>query len=233
MVSLYDFVDEAFSVDDVLKSEKTENGTINIQLGDAISSTVRSNNAEMWSPCGLTSLPPTVFEDNVKDAPQAFSVVRADRDIILGFRDIKNQDRYGTQFGPGDTCIYAAGPTNEGQPRCLLKGDTGAISLITRSDNSPDGTIFGLNIVPSANTIDLRNSKGYGIIANDDGVYLIAGNSTVKVEPGGIKIISGGSLQIDGTSIVLGSVAAPGVNSVCAGLTGATAVGSTKVLVEV
>lgn len=227
-------IDTLFNVYDIMSSsvDPTTN-TLTCQLGNAITGDVYSDGGEFWGPAGLASLPSN-YQKNAQDAPQSISITRSDREIVIAQRYIPGQSIYGTNFSPGDTCLYANGPDGKGQARVLLKGDTGAINLYTTKDNAPGGTGMGLFIAPKSDTIQLINSQGYGIIIDTDGVKIIAGSSAgIQVlASGDIKSIATGQNQIDGGSILLGSIGVPLVMSALVGPVGVAGVPSTKTVIQ-
>lgn len=202
--------------------------TILAQLGDVVTGTVYSDNAELWQTPGIASRPrnPTAG----KTSAQAIAIRESDRDIIIATRDVDSQTIYGN-LKPGETSIYAPGSDGTAQGRIILKDD-GSVNLFTKKDNEESGAGIGIFIDPATEQISLVNSKGYGIIIGQDGITITAKDSSLSLNAdGSISLIGKAQTQIDGSSVILGSIAVPVVNSALIGPTGIVGVASTKVLI--
>ncbi len=83
------------------------------------------------------------------------------------------------------------------------------------------------------NTIRLLNGDGNGIIISSAGITLTAGDSGLTLgSDGTIKMVGTGQVQVDGSTVVLGSVVVPGVNSALVGVTGVSGRSSLKCMIE-
>lgn len=215
-----------FSIgEDIISSEVGANNTIMFHLGDSSTGTAHSE-AESWQHAGFASIP-AKLTSGADPSAQAITINTSGYDIVIATRDTRYQKIYG-DLKPGEACFYSPG----GQGRALMKID-GSIFLYTTKDNTPDGDGMGLSIVPSADTVSLLNSKGYGFMANADGVYVIGPKGAMKITDDGAFLIStGGKAQVDGTSVVIGSTTVPVVNAALTGPTGIAGKASLKVLIE-
>lgn len=196
--------------------------------GDVQSAETEADQVEWWQHVGFVSRPPKA--EPGKSACQVVTVKGPQYDAAIASRDFRGQDLAGT-LNEGETCVYAAGADGKGQARLLLKAN-GAVALFTRKDNATDGTGLAIQIDPNTDTISLTNSKGYGLLITADGVYVSAGNATLTLAGGDASLVATGRTQVDGSSVVLGSVAVPGVNAALHGPTGPGGVASLKVLIE-
>lgn len=201
------------------------------QLGGIAKEAADTDGAEWWQHVGFASRPPNPKAG--KQAAQAVVVKTSDRDIVIGSVDQRGLTLYGN-LGPGETCIYAAGEDGTGQARVLLKKN-GSISLYTRVGNKPDGAGMILQIDAENDAIRITNGAGYGLIIDKDGVRAFAGSKAGLTlgSSGKCSLIGTGKCQVDGSTIVLGSVAAPVVNAVCVGPAGIAAVASGKVFAAI
>lgn len=205
--------------------------TIMLQVGDANAGESHADEAELWQHVGLASRPsPPTGSGANKEAAQAVMIRLSDYDVVLATRDTRFQDIYGN-LRDGETCLYATGSDGKGQARTILKHD-GSINLYTKLGNSPTGKGMGIFIDPNNDRISIVNSKGYGIIINEDGALVTAKDSALKLDgSGSASLIGKGRVQVDGGSIVLGAVAVPGVNNALTGPTGIAGIASTKVFI--
>lgn len=201
------------------------------QLGDVHKQTTDTDNAEWWQHVGFASRPPK--PEAGKTAAQVVALRAGDHDVCVASQDMRGLDLYGN-LGHGETCVYAPGESGDGQARTLLKSD-GSISLYTRVGNAKTGKGMIVQIDAATDAIRLTNGAGYGIVIDADGVRIFAGASAGLTigSSGKCSLIGTGQCQIDGGSIVLGSVAVPGVNSVCVGPAGIAAAASTKVFAAI
>jgi hypothetical protein len=199
---------------------------ITAQLGSVVGQTVDTDGAEWWQHVGIATRPPK--PEAGKKAAQALVLRMGDHDIVLASQDLRGLELYGA-LDHGETCIYAPGEDGEGQARILLKKD-GSVSLFTKQGNTSGGTGMLIQVDAANNAIRLLNADGHGIIIDSDGIKLTAGNAALSLNAdGSLALVGTGQAQVDGGSIVLGSVAVPGVNSVLTGVTGLVGVASTKV----
>lgn len=195
------------------------------QTGDVVKDATETDGAEWWQHVGFASRPPKPQAG--KQAAQAVVLKTSDRDVVIGSVDQRGLALYGN-LDHGESCLYAAGTDGEAQARILLKKD-GSISLYTRKGNTKTGAGMIMQVDAMNGAIRLINDKGYGLIIDADGVKLTSGGAGLTLASGGaIKLVGTGQCQLDGGSIVLGSKAVPGVNSVLTGVTGLVGVASTK-----
>lgn len=200
-----------------------------VQLGDVHKQTTDTDNAEWWQQVGFASRPPK--PDAGKKAAQAVCIRAGDHDICIASQDLRGLDLYGN-LDHGETCLYAPGTTGTGQARVLLKKD-GSINLYTRKGNTSGGAGMIIQVDAENGAIRLVNDKGYGIIIDSDGVKITAGNSALTLTGSGDATLVGkGQTQVDGSGVVIGSLAIPGVNSALTGVTGVAGKASIKVLIE-
>ncbi len=198
------------------------------QIGDVYHQATDSDNVEWWQHVGFASRPPK--PEAKKKAAQCVVLRCGDHDISIASQDLRGLDLYGN-LDHGETCIYAPGEDGTGQARALFKKN-GSISLYTRVGNSSTGAGMIIQMDAENDAIRVTNGAGYGIIIDADGVRIFSGSRGSALtlgSSGTCSLIGTGQCQVDGSAIVLGSIAAPGVNSVCVGVAGIAAAGSAKV----
>lgn len=199
------------------------------QTGDVVKDATDSDGAEWWQHVGFASRPPKPQAG--KQAAQAVVLKTSDRDVAIGSVDQRGLALYGN-LDHGESCLYAAGEDGEAQARVLLKKD-GSINLYTRKGNTSSGAGMVVQIDAMNGAIRLINDKGYGIIIDADGVKITSGNAALTLTGGGDATLVGkGKTQVDGSGVVIGSLAVPGVNSALTGVTGVAGKASLKVLIE-
>lgn len=197
------------------------------QLGSVTEETTSADNVEWWQHVGFASRPPKPVAG--KTAAQSITFSASDHDVCFASQDLRGLELYGS-LGFGETCIYAPGEDGAAQARVLLKKN-GSISLYTRVGNTSDGAGMILQLDPENDAIRITNGAGYGLIIDADGVRIFSGDkAALTLSSGGTcSLVATQQCQVDGSSIVLGSVAVPVVNSVCVGPAGIAAAASTKV----
>ncbi len=215
---------------DVLKTVvKGTANTILAQVGDAVQQVTEGDLAEWWQHVGFMSRPPKPVAG--RQAAQVLGIRRRDRDVIFASRDLRGQELAGT-LADGETCIYAPGELGEAQARMLMKAD-GSINFYTRVGNTASGAGMSVILNPTTNTVSAINGLGFGFIADPNGTKMTAGDAAISVNADGtIKITGKGQVQIDGTTIVLGSTVLPVVSAALKGPTGIAGVASLKTLIE-
>lgn len=204
---------------------------ITAMLGDSTNEETTSANAEWWQHVGFASRPSKPTKGSA--SAQCVVLKASDVDAVIASRDVRGEAIKGN-LSYGETCIYASGEDGTSQGRILLKTD-GSVNLYTRVGNTDGGAGMVIMLTPSTNTISLVNGLGYGIIIDADGVKITAGGSgsglTLNAN-GSVKLIGTGQTQIDGSTVLLGSVAVPVVNAALHGPTGISGAPSLKVLIE-
>lgn len=113
-----------------------KNNTVSITTGDAVIKETTGPKTQFWQQVGFASRPALAAPG--VGAAQSINIVRANGDISIATRDLRDQAIYGN-LSAGETCIYASGTDGEGQARIALKKD-GSVTLSTTTD-SPDGGI--------------------------------------------------------------------------------------------
>ncbi len=202
---------------------------ITAQLGSVVGKTTDTDNAEWWQHYGIASRPPKPKAG--KEAAQAVVLRMGDHDIVIASQDMRGLELYGA-LDHGEVCLYSAGDDGNGQARVLLKKD-GSVSLFTKQGNAAGGTGMLIQLDAAGNAIRLLNANGHGIIVDADGIKLTAGNAALTLTAAGdASLVGKGSTQIDGSGVVIGSMAVPGVNSALTGVTGVAGKASLKVLIE-
>lgn len=202
---------------------------ITAQLGNVVGKTTDTDNAEWWQHVGLATRPPKPTAG--KEAAQAVVLRMGDHDVVVASQDMRGLALYGA-LDHGETCLYAAGEDGNGQARVLLKKD-GSVSLFTKQGNTAGGTGMLIQLDAAGNAIRLLNARGHGIVIDEDGVKVTAGDSALKLTASGdASLIGKGNTQVDGSGVVIGSMAVPGVNSALTGVTGVAGKASLKVLIE-
>lgn len=210
-------------------SEKTKR--VMAQVGSVVGKgQAYADNIEWIQHPGILSRPPKAVTGKTATAAVVLRV--GNREIAIGSFEERGLGNAGS-LAEGETCIYAAGPDGSSQGRILLKKD-GGINIYSRKGNEADGGGMVIQLDASGNAIRLLNADGYGIIIDEDGVKITAKDAALTLgSDGAISLVGTGKCQLDGSSICLGSTAAPGVNSVCVGVAGLVAVGSPKVFAAV
>lgn len=166
-----------------------------------------------------------------KAAAQAVIIRRSNGDVVIGSSDARTLEMYG-QIGPGEFAAFAPGKDGTSQGRIIGKTD-GSINIYTRAGNTSGGNGMAIMVRAADDTISITNGAGYGIIVDSTGIRLTAKDSGLTLgSDGSVKLIGKTKTQVDGASIVLGSVAVPGVNSAIHGPTGLAGVASLKTLIE-
>lgn len=191
----------------LISSREESNGTILAQTGDGVSGEVYSPDAELWGPIGYIARPsgPTPGA-----ACQAVSLSQSDRDVCIGYRDVRTQAKGGS-VKPGEVGIYAGGPTGEGQARFLIKDDgtVSSVSMMTTEDNAEGGKGIIVTIT-SEKTIMIQNADKGGIAIESDGKITMM-NTTCGITLGtdGTLDLSGKVIRIGGQQVMLGMGATP------------------------
>jgi phage gp45-like len=199
-----------------------------VQLGDVRGGT-DSDNAEQIQHVGFVSRPSKAQKG--KAAAYAVVVEGGDRDVVIGSIDQRGLELYGS-LKEGEAAVYAAGEDGTGQARILLKAD-GGVHIYSRKGNSPTGTGMTISLDAQNGAIRLVNDKGYGLIIDGDGVKLTTGDAALSLTGSGdVTLVGKGKTQVDGSGILLGSAAVPGLNSALTGPTGLAGVASAKVLIS-
>ena len=211
------------SISDTSKKIEAQTGTNN-GAGQG-----EGSNVEWWQHVGFASRPSNPVLG--KECAQAVVLRSGGQDISLASQDLRGLDLYGA-LAPGETCLYASGADGAGQARILLKAD-GSVSLFSKQGNTTGGTGMLIQLDAANNAIRLLNASGHGIIIDEDGVKVTAGDACLNLTAGGnASLIGTGQTQVDGSGVVIGSLAVPGVNSALTGVTGVAGKASLKVLIE-
>lgn len=199
-----------------------------LQIGSVVGQTVDSDAVEQIQHYGFTSRMPR--PDPGKTAAQVVVLCTGSRDIAIASQDLRGLELYGS-LDYGEVAIYSAGEDGKGQARITLKKN-GSVNLYTRKGNVDTGAGMLIQIDAIAGKLTMINDKGYGLVVDQDGVKMTAGDAGLAINgDGSIKMIGKSKVQIDGSSILLGSKAAPVVNAALVGPTGLAGVASTKVLI--
>src|SRR5690349_265341 len=100
------------TVSEILSSNRASNGTITLQIGDAVSGEVDRDGAEYYGVAGLAARPANPANATTASA-ECISLKFGDRDLVVASRDIVSQSISGS-LNPGETCLYAPGETGTG-----------------------------------------------------------------------------------------------------------------------
>jgi hypothetical protein len=199
------------------------------QTGSVVGKTTDADGVEWWQQVGFASRPAKPAAGSA--AAQGIVMRQGGIDACIASQDVRGLTIYGN-LADGETCVYAGGSDGNGQARALFKAD-GSINLYTRKGNTSGGTGMLIQIDASSGAIRLVNDKGYGIVIDGNGVQITSGSAGLTLTgSGNATLVGTGQTQVDGSSICLGSVAVPVVNSVCVGPTGIAARASLKVVCE-
>ena len=203
--------------------------TILVMLGDSVTSSGESDNAEWIQHVGFASRPSQPSPG--QPSAQAVILRSSDRDVCIASSDKRCQQIYGS-LDYGETCIYGPGVDGNGQARALFKKD-GSVSLYTRVGNAAGGQGMLISLDATNNRATMINGLGFGIIADANGVTITSGAAGLKLgADGSISLVGTANVQIDGTGIVLGSLAVPVANAALHGPVGIAGIPSLKVLIE-
>jgi len=216
-------------IDILCTTVSTATKNILAQIGSVVGETPDADNVEWIQHVGFASRPskPTAG----KAAAQGYGVRQDSIDFILGSKDLRGLTIYGT-LADGETCVYAGGDDGSGQARALFKKD-GSVTLYTKSGNTDGGTGMMIQLDAAGGGIRLVDSFGNALISSADGWQMTAKGSALTLKQSGdFSLVGKGQTQVDGSSICLGSIAVPGINSVCTGVTGIAAKASLKVVCE-
>lgn len=199
------------------------------QTGDALNQVTESDRNEWWQHVGFISRPSK--PDPKKASAQGVVIRQGDHDAVIASRDLRGQELKGS-LDYGETCVYAPGTDGKGQARTLYKKD-GSIHHYTRVGNSPTGAGMVMQLDASGNAARVLNGLGYGIVIDEDGVSITSKDASLTLAANGdVTLVGKGNTQVDGSGIVIGSLAAPGINSALTGVTGIAGKASLKVLIE-
>lgn len=214
---------------DILSSVRdATTNVILVSLGNVVGKTQESDNAEWWQHVGFAS---RASKPEAGVVAAQCVILRGSPDCVIASRDTRCTSLY-SQLDYGETCVFAGGEDGTAQGRILLK-KTGAVAIYTREGNTPTGNGMTISVDPATNTISLLNGAGHGILINDDGVFLTAKDSGLQLlADGNVKLVGKQQTQVDGATVLLGSVAIPVVNAALKGPAGLVAVPSVKVLIE-
>jgi hypothetical protein len=191
-----------FEVYDILSTEQSGNNkTIMHRVGD-IFSTADTAGAEDWSGTwGYSSRPSISDPKSGEPAAQAFAYNTDGNRIILGFRDMRHQYKYGNLL-PGDNSMWCGG-----QGRILLK-NTGDVALMTAKGNTDDGTGCTIQLLASG-AINLASEFG-GISLQENDLTLMSAKGSGAIFNSDGATISGQTIALNG-KVNLGSITATGV----------------------
>lgn len=161
--------------------------SIQLTLGNVTTGETYVNNALLYSPPGLLSMPlgPGSYDSSGTFTPsntsiagcQSIAYFKDDSWIVFGTRDTRNQYIAGS-LNPGETCLYS----QAGGGKILLTKD-GAVTASSSTSNSSNP--LSIAITPSNDTINLTNSLGYGININSSGITLTVGSNSITLDSSG------------------------------------------------
>jgi hypothetical protein len=207
--------------------------SITINLGSSFNSETVTSDALLFQPAGLMAIPPAcgTYDSNGNftagtssaTSAQAVAYIRNDQWIILGLRDTRTQNQVGNAQ-PGDVVLYAL----QGQARCALKSD-GSVNLITTTTNDATGQVIQLSLTPTG----LYFNAPWGKIAFDAAGFRVSTSSGASINAYGSSnptsgngvTISGGSVSLQSSMVLLGTSANIAPFPVVYGLLPATAPG--------
>lgn len=203
--------------------------TIVAILGDEDGDVTESNEALWVQHIGFASRPSKPVKG--QGGPQATILRSGDRDVCIGSRDPRCHPLYAS-LNYGEFCVYAPGENATGQARVFGKAD-GSVLLYTRVGNDPGGAGMTFQLDATNNVATMLNGLGFGVIADASGVTITTGAAGLKLgADGSISMVGTAQVQVDGTTVLLGSQAVPLVNAALHGPTGISGAPSLKVLIE-
>jgi hypothetical protein len=122
-------------------------GTISAQLGDATAGVPDIDEAQWTQTCGIWSLPAAPTPNapiNGGIAAQAVTIKCGNRDVVIGVRDVRTNNRYGN-LAPGDTCLGAS----SGMASVFCKAADGSVTMATSDTNDRTGNSMFLKLAPT------------------------------------------------------------------------------------
>lgn len=188
---------------DILGSARNEkNGSISVQIGDAVGGEVRCDNASWWQHVGFASRPASA--ESGKPSAQVIAIEQGDRDICFASRDTRGQSIYGS-LDSGESCVYAAGPNNIGTGRILLKddGSISTITTLTQKGNTTSGNPILIQL-SSEGKITLTNEDKGAIVMDQDGIQM-ATPGKINLGAGGAVALIGSTMALNAGSVTLGA----------------------------
>lgn len=198
-------------------------------LGDVKAKDGESDKATWMQHVGFASRPGKPIAG--KSAAQCVRIRRSDGDVVIGSCDARTLAMYGA-LDDGESACFAGGPDGTAQGRTLWKKD-GSVNHYTRVGNSPTGAGMIMQLDAANNAVRMLNGLGFGIIADADGVTITAGAATLTLAASGaVTLVGTAQTQVDGASIVIGSLAVPVANAAIHGPTGLAGIASLKTLIE-
>lgn len=175
-----------FGIDVLKTTVNAVTSTITAQIGDVVSQSVTSQDAEWWQHVGFASRPPAPSAG--VSACQTVALRRSDRDACIASRDIRGQAIYGN-LSDGETCLYAGGPKATGQAKVFLRSD-GSASLVTTDTNTSLGNTIKLSVSP----------------VPTQGIVAFSPWGSYKLNVTGYHLMTSAGARIDG-----GGMSAPGL----------------------
>ena len=148
-------------------SVNDKNNTISMTTGDAVIKEITGPKTQFWQHCGFASRPALAAPGI--GAAQSINIVRANGDISIASRDLRDQQIYGN-LGPGDTCVYGTGATGLGQARVMVSGNDGSVTLSTTTDGSNGvgkNTDAGVGVYLRIDTDKLQFTAPWGSLVFD------------------------------------------------------------------
>jgi hypothetical protein len=211
---------DVLAVGPTASSDSTNSvNSVTMTLGNAQTGEIYTTSAILFNAPGIYSvpLPPGTISNN-KFTPSSVSLTgsqviafpRNDQWIVLAVRDTRTQLNPGN-IQPGEAAMQATGSAG----RNIIKND-GSINLYTLNGNNS----MGLFITPSNNAVNCINSNGYGLNITNTDLTLSASTSSPQggslniEDSGAVNLVATKQIQMDGSSIVLGSNVLPGDNTV-------------------
>lgn len=226
--------DRGVAILNSVRNAKTN--TLTVNLGDDEGGITESSGAEWWQHVGFASRPAKVSQDENErkknGGPQAVLLRGSDRDAVIASRDTRTHSLYAS-LDYGEVCVYGAGEDGKAQGRVFVKKD-GSIHLYTRAGNASSGDGMTVSLDAKNNRVTAINGKGFGLIVDEDGVTLTAGEAALVLKSTGDIALSGTSTTlVDGLSVMLGSAATPTpLSAAIKGPTGVAGSPSLKVKIE-
>ena len=218
-----------FGIDVLKTTVNAVTKTITAQIGDVVSQTVTSQDAEWWQHVGFASRPPAPSAG--VSACQTVAIRRSDREACIASRDLRGLALYGS-LGDGETCIYGAGHDGKSQGRALFK-DNGSVTLYTAQGNIAGGPSVTVQLNATDGSIAAANQYGAMSLGPSGFQIAMKGGAGFMLDlSGNVTLIggTGGGAAINAASVSLGANA---VLPVVWGPLGISGVGSTSVKVAI
>jgi hypothetical protein len=218
-------------VADVLRSDRSTDGGLSLQVGDVVTNDADAAEVEVWQTVGFASRPPQSTAGT--SAAQSVVIRGSMRDVSIAMRDGRTFSMYGS-LGDGETAIYGAGSDGNSQGRILIKDD-GSVNTVTTEGNAANGTTIMHTVGPDGLTV---TTPWGSIVISSSGITMWTQDGTTQKAVIEMKrssseiVMTASTVKIQASNILLG-VGATAATPVLTGQSGYTAIPSLSVFSSV